>query len=159
MINTWFTDIIRTANERPFNEAELTRIMAYYDTMPSRLQLNEELERLEPTLIKPLHAELAKRFPGRELYSRRFVQDLVESLRWLNQAVLVDDLRLLRRRWTTHLLDVLEATDTDPQEVRDAYEVLGKMLQAQLPRSAWEVLEPAFNSVLDALARKPIVTV
>ena len=157
MINTWFTDIIRTTNERIFAEADLTRIAAYHATVPARLRLSEELERAEPGLVKPLHAELAKRFPGRPLYNRRFAQDLVESLRYLNRAVLADDLRLVRRRWVDHLIEVLDATGTDPQEVIEAYGVLRELLERQLPRSAWEVLEPAYADMLDALTRGPAV--
>lgn len=155
MINTWFTDIIRTTNERIFSEADLTRIMAYYATVPARLKLSEELERLEPTLVKPLQAELAKRYPSRALYTRRFAQDLVESLRYINRAVLADDFRLLRRRWVDHLVQLLDATGTDPQEVLDAYQVLRELLERQLPRSAWEVFEPVFTEMLDALTRGP----
>ncbi len=155
MINTWFTDIIRTTNERIFSDADLTRIMAYYASVPARLRLSEELERLEPTLAKPLLTELSKRFPGRSLYNRRFAQDLIESLRYINRAVLADDLRLLRRRWVDHLIEVLDATGTDPQAVIDAYGVLRELLERQLPRSAWEVLEPAYTDMLDALSRGP----
>jgi hypothetical protein len=155
MLNTWLTDIVRSTNERIFSESDLTRIMAYYATVPSRLRLCEELERIEPTLVKPMHAELLKRYPGRALYTRRLVQDLVESLRYLNRAVLADDLKLLRRRWVDHLIEVTDATGTDPQEIRDAYVVLRELLERQLPRSAWEALEPAFADMLDALTRGP----
>jgi hypothetical protein len=157
MINTWFTDIIRTTNERIFSDADLTRITAYYATVPARLRLSEELERLEPTLVKPFLAELSKRFPGRALYNRRFAQDLIESLRYINRAVLADDLRLLRRRWVDHLIEVFDATGLDPQAVIDAYGVLRELLERQLPRSAWEVLEPAYTDMLDALSRGPAV--
>lgn len=155
MLNTWLTDVIRSTNERLFSESDLTRIAAYHATVPARLRLSEELERLEPTLVKPLHAELLKRFPGRTLYTRRLVQDLVEGLRHVNRAVLADDLRLLRRRWVDHLVEATSATGTDPDEVRDACVVLRELLERQLPRSAWEVLEPAYADMLDALTRGP----
>lgn len=155
MMNTWFTDIVRSTNERIFSESDLTRIMTYYGSMPARLKLSEELERIEPTLTKPLHAELLKRYPNRSLYTRRLVQDLVESLRVLNQAVLADDLKLLRARWINHLLDIVSALELDAREIRDAYVVLQEMLERQLPRSAWEMLEPAYAEMLDALTRGP----
>jgi hypothetical protein len=157
MTNTWFTDLVRAANERPLGESDLTRIAAYYATAPARLRLSEELERLEPGLVKPLHAELVRRYPDRPLYARRLVQDLVEGLRHLNRAVLADDLRLVRRKWVDHLIDAAAATDTDPAHICDAYAVLGELLERQLPRSAWEVLRPAFADMLDALTRGPAV--
>ncbi len=155
MMNTWLTDIIRTTNEALFNEADLTRIMTYYASMPARLKLSEELERLEPTLVKSLQTELSKRYPDRSLYSRRFIQDIVESLRCVNRAVLADDLRLLRYRWIDHVLDVATAANIDLQEIRDAYLSLREILQSSLPRSAWETLEPAYEELLDALTRSP----
>jgi hypothetical protein len=157
MFNTWMTDIVRTTNERIFSEADVSRMMAYYGSMPARLKLCEELERLEPTLLKPLLAELGKRFAGRSLYTKRFVQDILESLRHLNRAVLADDLKLVRRPWVDHVVEVAAATDTDTREILDAYTVLREMLVKQLPRSAWEVLEPAYDDMLDALTRGPAV--
>lgn len=157
MMNTWFTDLIRGANERLFSEGDLTRIMAYYATVPARLRLGEELERLEPNLVKPLHAELVKRYPDRPLYTRRFAQDLVEGLRPMYRAVLADDPRLFRHRWIDHLLDATEATGVDRGEIRDAYAVLRELLERQLPRGAWEHLEPEFAELTDALTRGPRV--
>lgn len=157
MFNTWFTDIVRTTNERPLGDSDLTRIMAYYGTVPARLRLSEELERLEGTLLKPLQAELGKRFPGRPLYTKRFVQDILESLRHVNRAVLADDLKLLRGPWVDHVVEVLAATETDPEEVLDVYTVLRELLVKQLPKSTLEVLEPAYDEMLDALTRGPAV--
>jgi hypothetical protein len=159
MFNTWFTDIVRNANERTFNDAELTRIMAYYSSMPARLRLNEELERIETSLLKPLQAELSKRFPGRPLYTKRFVQDILESLRHLNKAVLADDLKLVRRPWVDHIVDTMAATDIDPMHVIDAYHVIREMLVKKLSKSAWEVLEPVYDDMLDALTRGPAMAV
>lgn len=156
-MNTWFTDIVRTTNERVFSETDLTRIMAYYATMPARLKLSEELERFETASLKPLHAELVKRFPGRTIYSRRLAQDLLESLRYLNRAILLDDLKILRRQWIDHLVTVTLTTGTDPQVLLDAYGVLREMLERQLSRSAWELLEPAFAEILDGLTRGPAI--
>jgi hypothetical protein len=62
---------------------------------------------------------------------------------------------LLRRRWTDHLVAAAAATATDPAVVRDAYVVLREQLERQLPRSAWEVFEPAYDDLLDALSRGP----
>jgi hypothetical protein len=56
-----------------------------------------------------------------------------------------------------HLIEAAEATDTDPAEIRDAYAVLRELLERQLPRSAWEVLEPAFADLFDALTRGPAI--
>jgi hypothetical protein len=67
--------------------------------------------------------------------------------------LLADDMRLLRRRWVDHLVEATEATGTDPQEIRDAYVILSELLERQLPRSAWEVLEPALADMLDTLTR------
>ncbi|MDW8244630.1 MAG: hypothetical protein RMJ88_15595 [Thermogemmata sp.] len=159
MMNTWFTEIIRNANESIFSESDLTRIMAYYASMPARLKLSEELEKLEPSLTRKLHNELSNRYPGRRLYSRRLVQDIVESLRHINRAILADDMRLLRYRWIDHLLEVGAALNLDMQEIRDAYVVLGEILQAKLPRSAWALLEPVLAEINDALTRGPALRV
>jgi len=153
MMNTWFTDIVRSTNEQILPDADLARIMAYYATVPARLRLSEELERLEPNFVKNLQVELSKRHSDRSLYNRRFTQDIVESLRHLNRSVLADDPRLLRCRWIDHLLEVTAATNTDPAVVRDAYVALRDLLERQLPRSAWDVLEPAYTDLLDALTR------
>jgi len=153
MINTWLTEIIHTANERLFNDEELARILSYYSSVPTRLKLVEELERQEPSLTRALHKELQRRYPQRTLYTRRLAQDLVESLRYVARAVLADDLRLLRYRWIDHMRAALAACDVDPQWIADAYAVLRELLQRQLTRSVWEVLDPAWSELNDSLTR------
>lgn len=157
MINTWFTEIIFTANERLFNDEEIVRIQTYYSSVPTRLKLIEELEKNEPNLIKNLHKELQQRYPERNIYTRRFAQDLVEGLRYLARAVLADDMRLLRHRWINHLLAVVSALNIDPQWIADAYTVLRELLQRQLTRSVWEVLSPAWNEMIDSLSTVNLV--
>ena len=150
-MTTWLTDIVRTTNERLLSDADLTRVAEYYATVPARLRLGEELERLEPNLVKPFHAELAKRFPDRGLYTRRLAQDLVEGLRHLNLSVLADEPKLLKRRWTSHLTRAAVAQGVAVAEVRDAYAVLRELLEAKLTKSAWEVAQPAYDDLLDSL--------
>lgn len=154
-MNTWLMDIIRKANERPFSEADVARMTAYYAKLPARLKLSEELERLEGGLARRLHEELGKRYPGRQVYSRPLAQDLVESLRHVNMSILSDEPRLLRHRWTEHLARLLPELGVDPAEVRDAYFVLREMLEVRLTGSSWEVFRPAFDEMTDALTAVP----
>jgi hypothetical protein len=157
-MNTWLTDIMRKANERPFPEADVARMTAYYARLPARLKLGEELERAEAGLARRLHEELTKRYPDRQTYSRPLAQDLVESLRHVNLSVLADDPRLLRYRWTEHLARVLPELGVDPLEVRDAYLVLRELIEGRLTGSSWEVFRPAFDEMTDALTAVPAPT-
>jgi hypothetical protein len=158
-MNTWLTDIIRKTNERPFSEADVARITAYYAKLPARLRLCEELERLESGLARRLHEELGKRHPERLVYSRPLAQDLVESLRHLNLSILADDPRLLRYRWTEHLTRLLPELGVDPAEIRDAYLILREILESRLTGSSWEVFRPAFDEMTDALTAVPTPSV
>lgn len=151
-MNTWLTDILRTTNERLFSDADLARVTEYYSTVPSRLKLGQELEKLEAGLSRQLLAELTRLHPDRPLYSRRFAQDLVESLRHVNLAVLADEPRLLHDRWTAHLGDVLAGAGVDPGEVHDAYGSLRDLLKKQLTATAWEAFRPTFDDMLEALS-------
>ena len=148
-MNTWFTDIIRHANERLFTDAELTRIMEYYGTIPVRLKLGEELEKLEPELLKILKANLAERFPDRALYSKELLQDLVESLRHVNLAILLDDPKLLRERWTDHVTSVMADLGIERHEVHDAYASMRVMLEKKLTRTTWEIMQPLYDDLAD----------
>jgi hypothetical protein len=154
-MNTWLTDIIRKANERPYTEADVARMMAYYSRLPSRLKLSEELERQEAGLARKLHDELAKRYPDRPLYTRPFAQDLVESLRHVNLSLLADEPKLLRYRWTEHLAKLVPALGVDPMDVRDAYLTLRDVLETRLTGASWDVFRPAFDEMLDALTAIP----
>ena len=154
-MNTWLTDIIRRTNERPFAEADLARIMAYYARVPARLKLGDELARLEPNLARKLHDELAQQYPDRAVYTRPLAQDLVESLRHVNLSVLADDPCLLRQRWTDHLGRLLPALGVNPADVRDAYLVLRQVVEARLTASSWELFRPAFDDMTDALTVTP----
>ena len=154
-MNTWLTDIIRKTNERPFSDADLARMMAYYAKLPARLKLAAELEKQEPGLAKKLHDELAKRFPDRPLYTRPLAADLVESLRHVALAALADDPTVLQRRWTDHLGRLLPALDVDPMEVRDAYLALRDLLEKKLTQTAWDAFHPTFDEMTDALTAIP----
>lgn len=154
-MNTWLTDIIRRTNERAFSESDLTRIMAYYARIPVRLKLGDELAKQESALGRKLHEELAHRFPDRSIYTRPFAQDLIESLRHVNLAVIADEPKLLRARWTDHLCRALPALGVDAPEVRDAYLVLRELLETRLTASAWDALRPTFDEMTETLSAVP----
>lgn len=150
-MKTWFTDIVRTANERLFDDDELNRFSVYFASMPARLKLAEELEKLEPTLAKALHKELSKQYPERALYTRRVTQDLVEGLRHVYASVFADDFGPMRRRWIDHLLQLAPATGIELSHLHDAYISLRDLLKKHLSRSTWEMLSPTYDELLDAM--------
>lgn len=158
-MNTWLTDIIRRTNEKVYSETDLTRIMAYYARVPVRLRLGEELAKLEPTLGRKLHDELVRQYPDRSLYTRPFAQDLVEGLRHANLAVLADEPKLLRARWTDHLARLIPSLGVDPLEVRDAYQVLRGILETRLTASTWDVLRPVYDDMTETLSAIPTLAV
>jgi hypothetical protein len=150
-MKTWFTDIVRTANERMFDDDELNRFAVYYASMPARLKLAEELEKLEAMLSKTLHKELTKQYPERSLYTKRAVQDLVEGLRHVYTSVFADDVGPMRRRWIDHLLQAAQALQLDLVHIHDAYLMLRDLLKKHLSRSTWDVLAPTYEELLDDL--------
>jgi len=151
-MNTWFTDIVKDANERPFSTAELDRVMAYYASFAARLKAAEEVESTEAELLRNLHNELRKKYPGRALYNKKTVGDLIEGLRPLTQAMLLDESRFLRERWLNHLCRVIEESDTEPEEVRDLYAEVAYHLDRKLSPASREFLQPLIDELLEAAA-------
>jgi len=151
MMNSWFTEMVFAANERLFREDELVRIEAYLQTVPNRLKLLEELEKNEETLIKQVYKDLQKRYPRRNLYTRRLVQDVVEGLRYVGRAILADDMRLLRSRWISHMARMVYNLRIDPTVFTDLYNVLAEHLQRTLTRELYQLIEPAIKEITAAL--------
>ena len=150
-MRTWLTDIVREANERTFTDAELERMTVYLTGLPARLRAAEEVEQFEADLATTLYPELKKKHPTRVLYTRRFVQDVVESLRHLVHAALADEPVLFRRRWLGHLCRVIDELGLDPAEVREVYEAIRDRAAGRLTRSTRELVDPYFDELVDAL--------
>lgn len=154
-MNTWFTDIVKDANERPFSDQELERVMVYYGGLPARLRAAEEVEQFEGELAGTLFVELKKKHPKRPLYTRRLILDVLESLRPMTQAMLADEPRLFRHRWVHHLARVVEELDLDPAEVWEVYAVIQERAAGRLSHHTRELLHPYFEELADALAPAP----
>ncbi|QJW97810.1 globin family protein [Frigoriglobus tundricola] len=150
-MNTWFTEIVRDANERALNDQELERITVYYGGLPARLRAAEEVEQLESELAGTLFGELKKKHPYRTLYTRRLVQDLLESLRHMVQAMLADEPRMFRHRWVNHLTRVVAELDLDPGEIQDVYALVLDRSAGKLANHSRELLQPYFDELADAL--------
>ena len=150
-MNTWFTDVVKDANERAFNDHELERIMVYYSGMPSRLRVAETIELAEREMVANLLGDLERKYPGRTLYSRRLIRDLLESLRHLTHALLADEPRLFRRRFIDHLTRTVAELDIDPTEVRDVYDMIRERLDSKLGVQGRELIQPYFDELSDVL--------
>ena len=151
-MNTWFTDIVRDANERAFSDPELERIMVYYGGLPARLRAAEEVEQLEGELAGTLFGELKKKHPKRTLYTRRLVQDVLESLRHMAQSMLADDPDLFRRRWTDHVEQVVAELALDPAELADVYDLIQEKAAGKLTAHSRELFQPYFDEMAEALS-------
>ena len=151
-MNTWFTEIVKDANERAFNDQELERIMVYYGGMPARLRAAEEVEQLEGELANTLYGELKKKHPHRQLYTRRLVQDVLESLRPMAQAMLADEPKLFRQRWINHATQVVAELALDPVEIRDVYAAIQEKAEAKLAPHSRELFQPYFDELAAAFA-------
>ena len=154
-MNTWFTDVVKDANERAFNDHELERIMVYYGGLPTRLRASEVIEQVERELASSLLGDLERKFPERSLYGRRLVRDLLESLRHLTHAMLADDPRLFQRRWLGHMTRTLAELDVDPTEIRDVYDLIRERLDARLGSQGRDLIRPYFDELAEALTPAP----
>ncbi len=150
-MNTWFSEIVKDTNERILSDQELERIMIYYGGMPARLRASEEVEQLEGELAGTLFGELKKKFPKRTLYGRRLVQDVLESLRTMAQAMLADEPKLFRLRWMNHMGRVVEELDLDPSEIQDIYALIQEKAAAKLSAHSRELMQPYFDELAESL--------
>jgi hypothetical protein len=155
-MNTWLTEIIKDANERPYNDRELERILVYYAGMPTRLKVAEQIEQLEAELTNSLPAELKRRYPQRNLYTKRLVLDLLESLRHFTVALLAEEPRLFRERWLHHLARVLQELSIDPTEISDVYLIIAERLKAKVGVTNHDLLQPLLDDLFQTLEATPV---
>ncbi|MFO0798589.1 MAG: hypothetical protein U0804_14030 [Gemmataceae bacterium] len=110
------------------------------------------MEQVEGELAGTLFTELKKKHPKVPLYTRRLVQDVLESLRPMVQAMLADEPRLFRHRWVAHLERVVDEMGLDPAELLEVYTLIQVRTAAKLSKHSRELLQPYFDELADALS-------
>lgn len=150
MIRTWWATLLTDANERILAPDDLSRIEAYYRTVPDRLKAAESLEMCEGGLAEEIYSELRKRHPDRPAYTRRLAHDLSETLRVVAQAMLADEPGLLDRQLTDHVRELVAGLMFPAEELRDAFAVLREKVMARLNATASALTEPYFARLVSA---------
>jgi hypothetical protein len=152
-MNPWLINLVKDVNERMMSDQEAERVIAYFDSLPQRVRLGEELERMESELVARTLKEMTADYPERG-YTRGIVQDLVESLRHLFVASFVDEPSVLTVRWTDHLESLIADGSLERDWVGPVYRSIDKQIRKQLRGTLLDLYDPLMEQLMS-----PFVTV
>ena len=80
------------------------------------------------------------------------MQDVLESLRIMAQAMLADEPKLFRLRWLNHMGRVVEELELDPSEIQDIYALIQDKAAAKLSAHSRELMQPYFDELAESLS-------
>ncbi|MEZ6140607.1 MAG: hypothetical protein R3B84_08555 [Zavarzinella sp.] len=156
-MNTWMMEIVKDSNERIFADADLQQMMSYYQTLPNRLRLIDEMERAESNLP----ASIWKKIQGNTeaWVTKDTVKDLVISLRHLGLTILANDRGIVQHRWIGHLNRTLELHQLSKSVIIDIYRLIEEEVSQNLTENLRDLFHDAMSDMIDQLTKPEVNTI
>lgn len=156
MMNSRVQTIVRSAEGRYFTAQERRELLAYAASVPQRLEVTEQLERLEDTLLAAVTDEVKRRHPEfathREQPWARLYRDLQLVLRTASQALVSADLAQFEERVLYWLHSIATVSRVPPAFQRECYTLLRDECQNRLTEKSYELLAPMLERAIAVLA-------
>ena len=140
-MSNWLNELMRTSSGRPLTADEGERLAEYAEGLPDRLAAARKLEESHKWLAKQLADVVAPKAAEWGLPREALVNDFVQSLTAVAQAMLVDDRGVLADTVVAPFKGLADALDIPSEE-------LGELLLA-----AWSALSRRLEGRHAALLR------
>ena len=159
-MTNWLNKLMLTSNGRPLTADEGERLAEYAEGLPDRLAAARKLEESHKWLAKQLADVVAPKATEWGLPREALVNDFVQSLTAVAQAMLLDDPAVLADTVVAPFKSLADALDIPSEELGElllaAWSALSRRLE---PRPA-ALLQPYFHwaaAALDAGAPQSLV--
>ena len=150
-MTNWLNKLMLTSNGRPLTAAEGERLAEYAESLPDRLAAARKLEESHKWLAKQLADVVAPKATEWGLPREALVNDFVQSLTAVAQAMLVDDPDVLADTVVSPFKSLADALDIPSEELGELLLAAWSALSRRLdPRSA-ALLQPHFQWAAEAL--------
>lgn len=154
-----YSRIMRILNEidgRYPTEEEEREILEYAESVPKRLQVAYLVQQREGECVAETVEEMKRRYsrfaPLHDRAWEKATRDMQLCLRYMTQAMLVDDLQMPVEKIYVWLGTIIKGLGMTTQFSRDAYTILRDRLRLRLPANCFPLLEPHFNKLIEEMS-------
>lgn len=158
-MNRRIKQIINNSDSRFLNKEEMREILNYTNSLPARFKAATQAEQMEAEIIRWVIDQLKPRYPNMEKFHlrgwERGYRDVQLTFRYIVQAMILDDVKVLEDKLLFWLRTMLAGVDLTPQFVRDTYELLTESCEARLSQESFELLAPFLHRTTEVLSDIP----
>ena len=150
-MTNWLNRLMTTSNGRPLTADEGERLAEYAESLPDRLAAVRKLEESQKWLAKQLSEVVAPKAAEWGLPREALVNDFVQSLTAVAQAMLADDLEVLATTVVAPFRSLADALDIPAEELGDLLLAAWAALSRRLEAKPATLLQPYFHWAAAAL--------
>ena len=150
-MTNWLNRLMTTSNGRPLTAAEGERLAEYAESLPDRLAAVRKLEESQKWLAKQLTDVVAPKAAEWGLPREALVNDFVQSLTAVAQAMLADDLEVMAETVVAPFRSLADALDIPADELGDLLLAAWSALSRRLEARPAALLQPYFRWAAEAL--------
>ncbi|MFQ3594344.1 MAG: hypothetical protein SNJ82_14295 [Gemmataceae bacterium] len=158
-MNRRIKQIINGSDSRFLTKEEMRDILNYTNSLPARFKAATQAEQQEAEIVRWVIDQLKPRYPNMEKFHlrgwERGYRDVQLTFRYIVQAMILDDVKVLEDKLLFWLRTMLAGVDLTPQFIRDTYELLTESCEARLSQESFELLAPFLNRTTEVLADIP----
>ena len=150
-MTNWLNKLMLTSNGRPLTGDEGERLAEYAETLPDRLAAARKLEESHKWLVKQLGEVVAPKAAEWGLPREALVNDFVQSLTAVAQAMLLDDREVLGDTVVAPFRSLADALDIPSEDLGDLLLAAWSSLSRRLEARPAALLQPYFHWAAAAL--------
>jgi hypothetical protein len=150
-VNNWLNRLITESNGRPFTVEEAERIAEFSESLPDRLSAAKKLEESQKWLGKQLSEAVGPKAAEWGLPKDPFTNDFAQSLSAIVQAMLLDDLNVLKETVIEPFAALADALDVPREELGGLFTIAWHSLAKRLDPRSIAIMHPYFAIVARGL--------
>lgn len=158
-MNRRIKQIVNGSDSRFLTKDEMRDILNYTNSLPARFKAATQAEQQEAEIIRWVIDQLRPRYPNMEKFHlrgwERGYRDVQLTFRYIVQAMVLDEVRVLEDKLLFWLRTILAGVDLTPQFIRDTYVLLTESCEARLSPESFELLAPFLHRTTEVLADIP----
>lgn len=158
-MNNRINQLLIGSDSRYLTADERTEVMDYVQKFSERLKVAALIEEAEDGAVRFCIENTRKRYPNFDKYHQaawaKAFRDVQLTLRYVAQAMLVDEIKLLEEKLLFWLRTILAGLNFTPEFNRDTYTYLKQGLRQSLPPDAFETVQPYLDRVIEIMSEFP----
>ena len=158
-MNGKLQELITSTDGRYFTLDEQKRILAFTTTLPQRFAAAAAVQQAEEAIVRRVVDQMRLAYPNLERFHEsgwdKTNRDVQLALRYIAQAMVLDDIEGLKDRLLYWFRTILKSVSLTPGSIRDAYTWLREACRERLPADAFALMLPALDITIEILSDFP----